>query len=799
MNLRLAIRSLRKNAGFTVLAVVVLALGIGAITAIFTVINSVLLKPLGYREPDRIVRIGNYNPARNVQMGNFSAPDFDDLAQQNTVFEALSMYFPGGSSDSVIVGNTAEYALVLRVTSGFFESLGAQPALGRFFTAEESKAGAELAVISDAFWKRRFGGRANAIGSQLQDYGKVFTVVGITPPGFSYPAGADVWVPMWVRTSSRTAHNYTVVGRLKTGVTLSRAQTELDAIAARLEQTYPRDNTGKRFRVIELQDLLVRNIRTTLYLLVGAVALVLLIACANVANLLLARAASRTREVAVRSALGAGRWQIARQLMLESALIAVAGGTVGIAIAAWGIDALLALAPDGLLVATDIHIDATVLGFTMALSLAVSFLCGLAPLLQTGKVDLVGALKQGGTRGTLAGASSRVRSALVIGEVAVSIVLLIGAGLLMRSFATLAQTDWGFNPDKLLLMQATIGYNNLDGAKRVTRTYGEILKKIEGVHGVLSASAAFGVPGAYGSNGGYFLEGGPDYQQLGLARSPQADFVVVAPDYFRTLGVALRTGRDFNERDQFEADFVTIVNDALVKQSFPNENPIGKRLKCGLDSPNYMRIVGVVADTRQADPTLPPRAAIYMPFLQHPLYGANMRFVLRTQSEPLALSEPLRRGIREISSEIPTRFTTMDARLAGTVTSPRFRGVLLGVFAALAVCLAMAGVYGVMAYIVTQRTAEIGLRMALGAGRSVIVGLILSRGFQLAGAGVVIGLIGAFLASRLLETMLYGVTTLDPLTFIATALLAAVTTALACAIPAWRATRVDPMITLRQE
>jgi putative ABC transport system permease protein len=800
MNLRLAIRSLRKNAGFTILAVLVLALGIGANTAIFTVINSVLLRPLGYRDPDRIVRLGTQNPAKRVMMGNLSTPDFEDISQQNTVFQALSMYLGGGSSDSVLVGNTAEYATVMRVTTGFFESLGTQAAVGRLFSPEETKPGnADVAVVSDSFWRRRFAARRDAIGSQIQDYGKVFTVIGVTPPGFSYPAGAEVWVPLWARTASRTAHNYNAVGRLKPGVTLARAQAEIDAIAARLEQAYPTDNSGKGFRVMQLQDLLVRNVRTTLYLLVGAVALVLLIACANVANLLLARAASRVREVAVRSALGASRWQIAQQLLMESSLVAIFGGSVGIAIAAWGIDALIALSPGVLPGAADIRIDATVLLFTLALSLTVSFLCGFAPLLQTRRVDLVDALKQGGTRGSIAGASNRLRSSLVVAEVAVSIVLLIGAGLLMRSFAALAETDWGFNPGRLLLMQANMGYSTIDQARRVTQTYGQILSKVETVHGVLAASAAFGIPGAFSSNGGYFLEGGPDYQQLGLMRSPQADFVVATPGYFRTLGVPLRTGRDFNERDQFETEFVAIVNESLVKQTYPHENPIGKRLKCGLDNPNLMRIVGVVADIRQSDPTLPPRAAIYMPYLQHPLYGANMRFVFRTQGDPLLLSEPLRRTVREVSSEIPVRFSTMDGRLADTVSSPRFRGILLAVFAAIAVCLAMAGVYGVMAYVVTQRTPEIGLRMALGAGRGVIVRLILARGFRLAGIGMGIGLIGAFLATRLIGTMLYGVTPLDPLTFVLTALSAGLTTFVACAVPALRATRVDPMVTLRQE
>jgi putative ABC transport system permease protein len=379
------------------------------------------------------------------------------------------------------------------------------------------------------------------------------------------------------------------------------------------------------------------------------------------------------------------------------------------------------------------------------------------------------------------------------------VVLLIGAGLLIRSFAALAATDWGFNPEKLLVMQANIASSTLEQAKRVTRTYAEILRQVQTVPGVVEAAGVFGVPGAYGSNGGYTVEGGPTFEQLGIARMPQADFIVATPNYFKVMNVPLKTGRDFSERDQFEGEFVTVVNEALVRKTFPNENPIGRRIQCGLDTPNLMTIVGVVGDIRQADPSLPPRPAIYMPFLQHPLYGRSLSFLARTQGDPLAMSEPLRRKVRELSSEIPVKFTTMDARLSNTVASPRFRGILLSIFAAVAVCLAMAGVYGVMAYMVTQRGAEIGLRMALGADRPNIVRLVLMQGLKLAGMGLVLGLAGALAATRLIGTMLYGVHPTDPATFAGMAALVIVVTAMACAVPAWRASRVDPMSALRQD
>jgi predicted permease len=371
--------------------------------------------------------------------------------------------------------------------------------------------------------------------------------------------------------------------------------------------------------------------------------------------------------------------------------------------------------------------------------------------------------------------------------------------LLIRSFAALAATNWGFNPQRLLVMQANIPSSTLEQAQRVTSTYAEILRQARTVPGVLDAAGVFGVPGAYGSNGGYTLEGGPTFEQLGMGRIPQADFIVATPDYFRVMDIPLKIGRDFSDRDRYEAPFVTVINEALARKSFPNENPIGRRIQCGLDSFNYMTIVGIVGDIRQADPSLPPRPAIYMPFLQHPLYARALSFLVRTPGDPLALSEPMRRKVREVSSEIPVKFTTMDARLSDTVASPRFRGVLLGIFAALAVCLAMAGVYGVMAYMVTQRGAEIGLRMALGADRPNIVRMVLLRGLQLAAIGLAVGLAGALAATRLIGTMLYGVQPTDPATFAAMAALVIVVTAMACAVPAWRASRVDPMSALRQD
>ncbi len=802
MELKFALRSLRKNMGFTILAVVVLALGIGANTAIFSVVNGVLLRPLDYRDPDRIVAVGNTWRDSKVSMGQFSEPDFDDLHAQSTAFDGLACYIGGSGGDAVIVGKSAEFSTLVRVSPDFFHAMGVDAAVGRLFSAEEQREGGPLAaVVSDGFAKRHFGGNAGVIGGTLRAYDKVFTIVGVLPAGFGFPGKTDVWVSRSVFEVNphRSAHNFRVIARLKPGVSLEQAQTQLTAIATRLEQQYPLSNKGKSFRAVRVRDQMVSGVRTTLYLLLGAVALVLLIACANVANLLLARATSRAREMAVRAALGASRWRIVRQLAVESAIIALLAGMAGLGVASWGVDALMALSPANLPRSAEVHMDASVLGFTLLLSLAASLVFGLAPAVQAARVDLNEALKQGAMRGTVGGTAGRLRAALVVAEVAISVVLLVGAGLLIRSFAALTSVDLGFHPEKVLVMQADMSASTLEQSQRATATYGEIVRQAQSMPGALGAAGIFGLPGGPGrSNGGYAVEGGPGFEQLGMSM-PQADFFVNTPGYFKVLGIPLRAGRDFSERDRFDAGFVAIVSESLARQSFPHENPLGRRIQCGLDSPDFMTIVGIAGDLRASDPGIPPRPALYMPYLQHPFYGRAMSFVVKTQSDPQALAEPLRRKVREVNPEIPVKFTTMEARLAETVAPPRFRGILLGIFAALAVCLAMAGVYGVMAYMVTQRAAEIGLRMALGAHGGSIVRLVLSQGLALAGAGLVLGFAGALAATRLFETMLYGVEATDPATYAVMAAVVAAVALLACALPAWRAARVDPLVALRQE
>ena len=801
MEFKFALRSLRTHPGFTLLAVAILALGIGANTAIFSVVNSVLLRPLEYRDPDRIVMVGNRWIGRKPSMGQISQPDFDDLRAQSTVFESLAAFGGGGiEGSSVVVHGSADFAKTATVSEDFFRVLSVEAVMGRVFTPEECRAGGPaLAVISDAFWKRRFGSDPNAIGSSLRAFGRPFTIVGILPAGFNFPEKTDLWVGATeAKNTSRTAHNWRVIGRLRPGIGVAQSQAELDSFGERLAAQFPLSNRTKRFQAMAVREQLVSNVRTTLLILLGSVALVLLIACANVANLLLARATARRREIAVRAALGAGRGRIALQLLIESVVIALLAGAAGLALAIFGVDALVTLAPPDLPRLAEIRVDGWVLGFTLVVSVAASVLFGLAPAVQASRVDLIETLKQGG-RGTMGTAGGRLRGALVVAEIAISMVLLVGAGLLIRSFDRLTRLELGFRPDHLLVLDTSLPADTKDEARRSNAVYGEVARQLSAIPGILSASAALGLPGGPSkSNGGYAIEGRPGFEQLGMS-IPQADFFVITPDYFRTLGVPLRSGRDFSGRDAYDAPFTAMVNEALVQRSFLGENPIGRRIKCGLDNPQYMTIVGVVADFHTSEPAQAPKPALYMPYLQHPFFATRMTFVARTAAEPLALSETVRRTLRQVNPELPVQLTTIEARLSGAVASPRFRSLLLGVFAGLAVLLAMAGVYGVMAYSVAQRAGELGLRMALGADRWSIMRLVLAGGLKFSALGLVAGFACAWPAVRLLESMLFDVTRTDPATWIAMAAAVTLATLAACAVPAMRASRLHPLDALREE
>jgi len=799
MDLKFALRSLLKNPGFTLLAVLVMGLGIGANTAVFSVVNTVLLKPLAYPDPDRIVRLSSLW-RKSGSHGQVSQPDFVDWHNQSSAFAAMAYY--ASDEVAVTVGSTAEYGHVATASPEFFQVFRQEPVLGRPLTPEEQKPGAAPAVmISHAFWQRRLGANARALGQTVRMLDKTFTVVGVLPPGFQFPERTEIWFPTSAFADgpeSRSAHNYLVVGRLKTNVTLEQAQAQMTSIGARLEKQYPSSNQNKNVAVARMRDEMTSNVQLTLYLLLGAVTLVLLISCANVANLLLAKSTARTREIAIRAAVGASRGRIVRQLITESLLLALLAGAAGLILAVWGSAALVALAPADVPRLAEISIDGWVLAFTLGVSIVASLLFGLAPALHASRVDLNDALKQGGSRAVGGGSAGRMRGALVVAEVALSVVLLAGAGLLIRSFIALQNVSLGFRPEHVLVMESSFPASDLPSARRATQFYKDLLRDVTALPGVSSAAATRSIPGQVASNGGYWLDHLPPLDQMSVS-APQAVFSILTPNAFATLGIPLRSGRDFNAADLYDAPFAAIVNEALVRQSFPGQNPIGRVIFCGMDSLRGMTIVGVAGDVRQYGPSRPPLPEIFMPYEQHPQPSAALNVLVRTPDDPATLQQTLRRKTRDRSPDVPVKFTTLEASLAENVAAPRFRTLLLGLFAALAVCLAMAGVYGVMAYLVSQRSNEIGLRMALGASPGDVSRLVLREGMLLAGVGLALGLAGAAAATRLLSSVLFEVKPGDPATYIAVSALLGVVALAASYIPAYRASRVDPLVALRQE
>jgi predicted permease len=800
-DLRYALRSLRRQPAFALLAIGTLALGIGANAAIFSAVNAVLLRPLDYHRPDRIVALSSFWQ-KTGRRGSVSAPDYHDWHDSTSSFAAMAYYtYAMGDETSVSVDGIADYGNVVLVTPEFFDVFGVDAQMGRTIARSASAGDPPVAVIGHDFWMRRFGGSRATLGRTVSFGQRAATIVGIMPPGFAFPDRTDIWYfpASSPETSSRSAHNYRVVARLKEERGIEQAQAELSALAARLSAAYPASNEGKGAAVVPLREQLVGDARPTLYLLLGAVGLVLLIACANVANLLLARATGRTSELAVRAALGAGRTRIVLQLMTESLLLAIVSAAAGLALARWGVDAFVAPSPSGLPRATEIGIDARVLAFTLAASVAASLLFGVLPAVHASRVDLNGSLRQGGRGPAAGGSGARFRGGLVVAEVALAVALVAGAALLVRSFIALGRAELGYSADRVLVVRTTVPVRDLEGARRATTTYAALLPRLAALPGVAAVAGIRGLPGtAMHSNGGYWLEGGPGPDIVGV-QAPQAVFTVITPDYFRTMTIPVSSGRDFSVRDDFDAPLVAIVNHALARQAFPGVDPIGRRIMCGLDTPRFMTIVGVVGNVREYDPSQAPLPELYMPFQQHPSYGSSLTLVARTSGEPLALANAFRETIRSADPDVPVRATTMTETVSASVATPRFRTLLVGAFAALALALAVAGVYGVMAYAVSRRTAEIGVRMAMGAASGDILRLVMAQGLRLALIGIAIGCAMAYGMAQLLRGMLFAVAPADPVVFIVVPVALVATAAAATAIPALRASRVDPMIALRAD
>ncbi|MCU1381854.1 MAG: hypothetical protein JWL71_551 [Acidobacteria bacterium] len=797
-DLRYAWRSLRRQPAFALLAIGTLALGIGANAAIFSAVNAVLLRPLDFRSPDRIVALTTYWQ-KTGRRGTVSAPDFHDWHDSTTSFAAMASYAVGETSVNIAGG--ADYGNVTLITPEFFDVFGVDALIGRTIPRTGTSGDAPAAVLSHDLWLRRFGGTPDAIGRTVSFEQRAVTIVGVMPPGFGFPDRTDLWYfpPGSPETASRSAHNYRVVARLKDDVSAAQAQAELSALAARLATAYPATNEAKGAAVVPLREQLVGDTRPTLYLLFAAVGLVLLIACANVANLLLARATGRTSELAVRAALGAGRARIVAQLMTESLLLAAVSAVAGLALARWGVSAFVALAPAGLPRAAEIAIDRRVLGFTLVASVAASLLFGVLPAVHASRINLNGSLRQGRRGAATGGAGARFRGTLVVSEIALAVALVIGAALHVRSFVALGRVELGYAAERVLVVRTTVPTRDENGARRATATYAALLPRLAAIPGVVSVAGIRGLPGTTAhSNGGYWLEGGPGPDVSGV-QAPQAVFTVATPNYFRTMTIPISRGRDFADRDEFDAPLVAIVNDALARQAFPGVDPIGRRIMCGLDTPRLMTIVGVAGNVREYDPSVPPLPELYLPYLQHPSYGSSLTLVARTRVEPLAVANAFRDAIRTADSDVPVRATTMTETLSSSVATPRFRTLLVGAFAALALALAIAGVYGVMAYAVSRRTAEIGVRMAMGAGSADILRLVMGQGLRLALAGIAVGSALAFGLAQLLRGMLFAVGPADPLVFAGVPVALIVTVAAATAVPALRASRTDPMSALRAD
>lgn len=787
------LRSLARNHAHSAFVVLILALGIGAATAIFSVVHGVVLAPLPYPDADRISAVRPYWRGAARPGNTMSGPDLRDVAAQCEACEATAFYF--GGEMAIRVGESGEFARFFLVSDSFFPLLGVKPAAGVFPRGSDPHA-----AVSDAFARRMFGSPEAALGKPVRLLDRAFQVTAVLPPGVSFPEKSDLWIPAThvPQSESRTAHNYRVITRRKADVTQEALDSQLRIIASRLEQQHPSDNRNKTFVATPLKETLVGGTRRTLYLLLGAVGLLLLIACANVANLMLARGLARAREFAVRLTLGASRSRLVAQLTAESLLLAGLGCAAGVVLAALTLDGLLALAPPDTPRLADVRLSLPVLAAAVGISLLSSVLFGLLPALRISGVDLTHNLKQGGARGLLGAGPGRLRSAIVFTEIALSFVLVLSAGLLFRSFLALNAVDPGYQVESRLVVGASLPAEGQDGHQRAIRELQRAVDAVAALPGVLSASAAMGLPnGPYGSNGAYLLEGAP--MLADWTKMPQAGFRLAAPGYFRTLGVPLLAGREFQPADTYEAVPVAIVSKSLARASFPNENPLGKRIKCGLDRDVWMTIVGIVGDVRNDSPATPPQPELYMPLDQHPFHANDLHIVARAAVPPDSLQEPVRRAIRGVNPEIAMKQTTLSQLFSTAVALPRFQALLLGIFAALAVLLAVAGVYGLMSYHVASRGSEFGLRLALGASSGGILRLSLSAGLRLIAAGLAGGAAGSFAVQRFLESELFGVKTSDAATYLLSALALLLAAGCAALLPALRAARLDPLAALREE
>lgn len=800
-DVRYGVRSLLKRPAFTVVAIITLALGIGANTAIFSTVNALLLKPLPFPDQDRIVAVWEKMPSRGVERNECSVANYLDWKAQNKSFEQLGIY--SWWSTNLTAGDTPERVQGFQVTANFLDIVGVKPMLGRNFVADENQPGKDsVAILTYSLWQRRFGSDPNIVNKTVSTNGIERTVVGVLPPEFNYPKGAEIYSPFPftpAASTNRANHSYLGIGRLRPGVTLAGAQAELDTIAAQLEQQHPETNTGRGIVIYPILEDTIRIYSTAIWVMMAAVGFVLLIGCANVANLMLARAAGRQREIALRAALGASRWRIIRQLLTESVLLGLAGGALGILVAHWSVDLLRSANPgEAARFAAGwnhLGINLPVLGFAILLSVLSGVLFGLAPAWQLSRPNLNNALKEGGHQASAS--SHRLRGLLVAAEVALSLMLLVSAGLLIRSFMQLVKADPGFNSESVLTMNLVLPRAKYKEEPQRAAFYQDLIKRVQQLPGVSSAAIVNHLPlGGSNSSTSFLIEGVPEPPP---GQEFNGRYRVCSPEYFQTLGIALLKGRAFNEQDRAGAPPVIIVNETLARKYWPETDPVGKRMRyTGPPEENpWMEVVGVVKDVKH-ELNLPVTSDFYVPHAQDA--WSSMVLVAKTKVAPETMAAPIRRELLALDKDQPVfDVRTMQEVRAISLAIYSFSSVTLSIFAGVALLLAAIGIYGVMAFAVMQRTHEIGIRMALGARAADVLKLIVRNGMSMAVLGVAVGLAGAFGLTRLLESLLFGVTPTDFVTFIVVTFVLLLVALLACYLPARRATKVDPLVALRYE
>jgi predicted permease len=797
-DLRFGLRLLRKNPGFTAVAVLTLALNIGANAAIFDVVNGVLLKPLPYKEPDRIVRVFENSP--RFPKFPISPANFLDYRERNDVFEDFATFARGDLDLSV--NDRPERLTGMRVSHGFFHLLGFEPELGRaFLPIDEINGNEHVAIISRALWERSFGKDAAIIGAPVTLSGMSFTIIGVIGSGLQHVGGdyhslphggnVDVWWPLTMDPKVRTSHFLNAIARLKPGITREQAEARMNVIAQQLEEQHPEDKDW-RIRIVSLRDEIVGGAQTMLLILFGAAGFVLLIACVNIANLLLATATTRQKEIAVRTALGAGRFRLIRQMLTESLLIAVAGGVVGLLVARWGIEALVALGPKQIPRLHMLSLDWRTFAFALTASLLTGALFGLAPALQISRVNLNESLKEGG-RGSSGGSRhNRLRGLLVIAEVSLAFVLLIGAGLLMRTFFYLQNVDPGFNPERVLTATIDLPGARYSTGRKASSFYRELIGRLAALPGVQGAAATSDLPWTgYDENTSFGIEG----RQFSDDEDPSAQYHFATPDYFRTLGIPLLAGRFFSEADDADAPRVIVINKSMADRYWPDADAVGKRVRLWGET---RMIAGIVGDFKDSPGELRAKPGFFFPVNQQA--QRNLVLVVRTERDPMSLLAAMRSEIAALDKELPlSDARTLEQIASAAVARTRFTMLLLSVFAGVALLLAAVGIYGVVSYSVTQRTHEIGIRVALGAQRRDVIGLVARHGMTLVVAGMGAGLAAALVLTRVMSSLLFGVSVADPITFFGIAVLLMGVALGACFVPARRAMKMDPMVALRHE